>query len=147
MQAMCRVVTAPRCEARKAWPWLGAVAVPDGSRVEALQNAVPRAAARRNVAPDAASWPDAVVEERDGMPVRPAAPLLEVAQGEPSRAVREDEPSGAAPPDEPSRVAAQVWPPAQRRPVPFAPVLTIRRSPRTKKRQQDMPQCKRHAEA
>ena len=73
--------------------------------------------------------------EQDGTPVRPAAPLLEVVQGEPSRAVREDEPSGAAPPDEPSRVAAQLWPPVQPRPVPFAPGPTIRCSSQSKKRQ------------
>ncbi|MFL6789954.1 MAG: hypothetical protein ACJ8EE_02105 [Bradyrhizobium sp.] len=50
----------------------------------ALQRAVrPGAAARRNAAPAAVPWPDAVAREWHGTPVRRAAPLPEVPQGEP----------------------------------------------------------------
>jgi len=38
---------------------------------------------QRFAASDAAPWPDDVAAELDGTPVRQAAPLPEVAQGEP----------------------------------------------------------------
>ena len=106
-------------------------------------SAWPGAAVQQFAASDAAPWPDAVAAEPDGMPGRRAAPLLEAAQGEPWRVVR-DGPwraawlvAAAAPPVGMLVRAARV----------FDPGRTRRHSPRSRRRQVEMLQSDRQAEA
>jgi hypothetical protein len=106
-------------------------------------SAWPGAAVQQFAASDAAPWPDAVAAEPDGMPGRRAAPLLEAAQGEPWRVVR----------DGPWRAAGLVEAAAPvgllvQAALPFwNPGRTRRHSPRSRRRQVEMLQSDRQAEA
>jgi hypothetical protein len=68
------------------------------------------AAVQRFAASDAVPWPDAVVAEPHGTPVRRAAPLPEAVQGGPWREAARDEPWQEAVQGGPSREAAQGGP-------------------------------------
>jgi hypothetical protein len=96
------------------------------------------AAVQQFAAPDAAPRPDSAGAELDGAPVRLAAPLLEAAQGGPWRAVAQDEPWRRVPQDGPRQHVAR----------PFsARGHTPRCLPRSRRRQEQMLQSDRQAEA
>jgi hypothetical protein len=99
----------------------------------------PGAAVQRCAASDAVPWPDAVVAEPDGTPVRRAAPWLGAVRGGPWREAARDEPWQGAAQDEPWRAAVRrVGPRHQAVRAFYAPGLMSPRSPRPSKRREEM---------